>query len=124
MEATIALAATRVARSPALLGFGGNSAMELLSAITVLWRFRSKSEVAQAERIATPVAGALLFVVAASVVAASALALAGYRKPQPSLVGIIILIAAALGNAVNSNGKSVVVRVLSPACYGPWRLGR
>ena len=96
-EAMIALAAAWAARSPALLGFGGDSAIELLSAIIVLWRFRSKSDPAHAERIAAWTAGALLFAVAALVVAASALALAGYREPQPSLVGIILLIVAALG---------------------------
>ncbi len=96
-EATIALAAAWAARSPALLGFGGDSTIELLSAIIVLWRFRSKSDAAQAERIAARIAGALLFVVAASVVFASALALVGYHEPQPSLVGIILLMMAALG---------------------------
>jgi uncharacterized membrane protein len=41
-EAMIALASAWTARSPALLGFGGDSAIELLSAIVVLWRFRSR----------------------------------------------------------------------------------
>jgi divalent metal cation (Fe/Co/Zn/Cd) transporter len=96
-EAIIALAAAWEARSPVLLGFGGDSAIELLSAIIVLWRFRSKSDAAHAERIAARIAGSLLFLVAALVVAASGLALAGYREPQPTLVGIILLIVAALG---------------------------
>jgi divalent metal cation (Fe/Co/Zn/Cd) transporter len=96
-EAAIALGAAWVARSPALLGFGGDSAIELLSAIVVLWRFRSKSDVVQAEKIAARIAGALLFVVAASVVTASAFALVGYREPQPSLIGILLLMVAAVG---------------------------
>lgn len=89
-EATIAIAAAWAARSPALLAFGGDSAIELLSAVIVLKRFRSKSNTAQAERIAARIAGALLFVLAASVVFASALALVGYREPQPSLVGVVL----------------------------------
>lgn len=105
VEATIALAAAWVARSPTLLGFGGDSAIELLSAIIVLWRFRSKSDAAQAETIAARIAGALLFVVAASVVTASGLALVGYREPQPSLIGIILLIVAALGMPWLANQK-------------------
>src|SRR5271157_3211225 len=67
-EAIIALAAAWAARSPALLGFGGDSAIELFSAIVVLWRFRSKSDSARAEKIAARIAGALLFVLAAYVV--------------------------------------------------------
>ena len=96
-EAIVALAAAWAARSPALLGFGGDSAIELLSAIIVLRRFRSKSDTAHIERIAARIAGALLFVIAGLVVAASALALVGYREPQPSLAGIVLLIVAALG---------------------------
>jgi len=69
-EATIALAAAWAARSPALLGFGGDSAIELFSAIVVLWRFRSKSNSARAEKIAARIAGPLLFVLAADVLLA------------------------------------------------------
>src|SRR5258706_7832931 len=38
VEAAVSLAAAWMARSPALLAFGGDSAIELLSAIVVLWR--------------------------------------------------------------------------------------
>ncbi len=96
-EAIIALAAAWAARSPALLGFGGDSAIELFSATVVLWRFRSKSDSARAEKIAARIAGALLFVLAAYVVLASGWALLGYHEAQSSLVGIILLILAALG---------------------------
>ena len=37
-----------MARSPALLGFGGDSAVELLSASVVFWRFNSRSDAIQA----------------------------------------------------------------------------
>jgi|SRR5579859_5799902 len=96
-EAIIALAAAWAARSPALLGFGGDSAIELFSAIVVLWRFRSKTDSARAEKLAARIAGALLFLLAAYVVLASGLALLGHREAQSSLVGIILLIVAALG---------------------------
>ena len=97
VEALIALAAAWTARSPALLGFGGDSAIELFSAIVVLWRFRSRSNSAEAERRAARIAGALLFLVAAFVVVSSGLSLLGYRAPQPSLAGIALLIVAAIG---------------------------
>ena len=43
VEAVLSLGAAWVARSPALLGFGGDSAVELLSAAVVLWHFYSPS---------------------------------------------------------------------------------
>jgi hypothetical protein len=57
VEAIVALGAAWTARSPALLGFGGDSAIELFSAIIVLWRFRSKSDSEDAEKLAARVAG-------------------------------------------------------------------
>jgi divalent metal cation (Fe/Co/Zn/Cd) transporter len=97
VEAIVGLGAAWTARSPALLGFGGDSAIELFSAIMVLWRFRSKSDSADAEKLAARVAGGLLYVVAAFIIVSSGLSLLGYREPQPSLAGIILLIVAAIG---------------------------
>jgi len=97
VEVIVALGAAGVARSPALLGFGGDSVVELLSAIVVFWRFRIRSDSMQSERLAARVAGGLLFVVAAIVLISSGLSLLGYREPRPSPVGIILLIVAAIG---------------------------
>jgi divalent metal cation (Fe/Co/Zn/Cd) transporter len=95
VEAAVSLSAAWIARSPALLAFGGDSAIELLSAAVVLWRFRAQSVQEHPERRAARIAGALLFVLAAYVVTASALTLLGYSEPQPTYLGIAILIAAA-----------------------------
>lgn len=73
MEACVSLSAAWIARSPALLAFGGDSAIELLSAVVVLWRYREQSRPKQVERQAARIAGALLFAIAA-VVATHALA--------------------------------------------------
>ncbi len=89
VEATIVLPAAWSARSPALVGFGGDSAIELISATVVLWGFRSKSDCAR-------IAGSLLFVLTACVIIAAGLTLAGFREPRPSLVGIILLSVAAI----------------------------
>jgi divalent metal cation (Fe/Co/Zn/Cd) transporter len=97
VEAVVGLGAAWAARSSALLGFGGDSAIELFSAIIVLWRFRSKSDSADAEKLAARVAGGLLFVVAAFVIISSGLSLLGYREPQSSFAGITLLIVAAIG---------------------------
>jgi hypothetical protein len=61
VEAAVSLFAAWRARSPALLAFGGDSAIELFSAVVVLWRFRTTAEHGDAERQAARVAGALLF---------------------------------------------------------------
>ena len=97
VEAIVASTAAWTARSPALLGFSGDSAIELFSAIIVLWRFRAKSDLAVAEQLAARVAGVLLFVVAGFVIVSSGLSLLGYREAQPSIIGIIVLIVAAIG---------------------------
>jgi hypothetical protein len=42
-EAVLSPFAAWRARSPALLAFGGDSAIELMSAVVVLWRFRANA---------------------------------------------------------------------------------
>jgi len=98
VEAAASLSAAWMARSPALLAFGGDSTIELLSAVVVLRRFRGKHGLREhAERRASRIAGALLFILAVYVVATSALTLLGYSEPKPSYLGIVILSAAAVG---------------------------
>ena len=50
VEAAVSLSAAWIARSPALLAFGGDSSIELLSAAVVLWRFRAHAVQENAER--------------------------------------------------------------------------
>jgi len=50
VEAAVSLFAAWRARSPALLAFGGDSAIELFSAAVVLRRFRASAEHEHAER--------------------------------------------------------------------------
>ena len=95
VEAAVSLLAAWIARSPALLAFGGDSAIELLSAVVVLWRFRVHTVQEHAEKRAAWIAAALLFVLAAYVVVASALTLLGRSESKPTYLGIAILIAAA-----------------------------
>jgi divalent metal cation (Fe/Co/Zn/Cd) transporter len=96
VEAAVSLGAAWFARSPALLGFGGDSAVELLSAAVVLRRFYVPSHEAHAEEQAAKIAGGLLFVLAALVVFASVLSLLGHVEPRPSSFGIALLILAAV----------------------------
>lgn len=94
VEAVVSLGAAWFARSPALLGFGGDSAVELLSAVVVLRLFYSPSGGDHAERQAARIAGGLLFVLAAFVALASVLTLLGHVQARPSPIGIALLILA------------------------------
>jgi divalent metal cation (Fe/Co/Zn/Cd) transporter len=95
-EAGVALAAAWKARSPALLGFGGDSLIELLSAAVVFWRFRDARVDERTEQRAAQIAGILLFALAAFVVIASSAALLGYSDVRTSPIGILVLLLAAM----------------------------
>jgi divalent metal cation (Fe/Co/Zn/Cd) transporter len=94
VEAAVSLFAAWRATSPALLAFGGDSAIELLSAVVVLWRFRASDAHEDLEKWAARVAGALLFVLAVFVAVTSVTSLLGYSEPKPTFLGIVILVAA------------------------------
>ncbi len=91
-EAVVSLGTAWASHSPALLAFGGDSLIELISAAVVFWRFRFTLSEALAARIA----GGLLFALASFVVLTSILNFIGYRDAQRSLVGIGVLLAAAV----------------------------
>jgi divalent metal cation (Fe/Co/Zn/Cd) transporter len=85
-----------MARSPALLAFGGDSVIELLSAVVVLWRFRAHSGHEHAERRAARIADFIALRTRRLRVVVLALTLLGYSEPKATYLGIAILIAAAL----------------------------
>lgn len=95
VEASVAIFAAMRAHSVALLGFGADSGIELLSASVVLLRFRGISHVS--EKHAARIAGLLLFALAAFILGSSILAFTnpGFR-PQASYLGIGLLVAAAI----------------------------
>jgi len=95
VEAAVSLVAAWVAHSPALVAFGGDSAIELLSAAVVLWAFTRSVDIPYKETRAARVTGILLFVLAGYVTVVSAMAFLGYSEPEPSYPGVAILIAAA-----------------------------
>ena len=96
VEAVVSLGAAWMARSSALLGFGGDSVVELLSATIVLWRFSRPSNDGCGEERAAKIAGGLLFVLTAFVFLASALTLLGHIEARPSPIGIALVILAAV----------------------------
>ncbi len=95
VEVCISLFAGIHARSIALLGFGGDSVIELASALIVYARFQENSRID--EKTAARATGWLLFALAAFIAAASIVTLVRSElRPQPSYAGIVLLIAAAI----------------------------
>jgi divalent metal cation (Fe/Co/Zn/Cd) transporter len=93
IEAAVSIFGALRAHSVALLAFGGDSAIELFSAVVVLVRF---SGGALSERRAAGVAALLLFVLAVFVIAASVGSLlVPTLRPERSYLGIVLLVAAA-----------------------------
>jgi cation efflux family protein len=87
-----ALAAAR-AHSIAMSAFGGDSAIELASALVVLFRFSSDG---LTERRAARITAFLLFALAAFIICASVLSLTKVLSPpEPTYLGIGLLVAAA-----------------------------
>ena len=94
VEVAVALLAAIRAHSVALAGFGADSGIELLSAATVLWSFRSDRR--RAEITATKITAWLLVALAIYIAIASVAAFIFQRKPEASYLGMILLLAAAL----------------------------
>ncbi len=111
IEAVVSLGTALRSHSPALFAFGGDSLIELLSAAVVFWRFRFTLGEARAVRIA----GGLLFALAGFVVLTSVLNFFGYREAQRSLLGIGILLAAAIAMPWLASQKRKLAVVTSSA---------
>ena len=111
VEATVSLGTAWHAHSPVLFGFGGDSLIELLSAAVVFWRFRFHVDEARAARIA----GALLFALAGLVVLTSVLNFLGYHEVQRTLMGIGILLAAAVAMPLLASRKRKLAVLTSSA---------
>jgi divalent metal cation (Fe/Co/Zn/Cd) transporter len=92
VECGASLYAAATAHSPALLAFGSDSFVELLSAAVVLLQFSSPKSIS--ERTAGRINGALLFVLALTVACTGLLSLALHLQPKPSLLGMLITAAA------------------------------
>ncbi len=94
-EAAVAVVAAIRAQSVALLAFGADSGIELLSATIVFLRFRNIAHLN--EKRASRITGVLLFALAAFVLASSILAFSNPRfRPEPSYLGIGLFVAAGV----------------------------
>lgn len=115
VEVVVSLFSAWRARSPALVAFGGDSVIELASAVVVLRSFQSGSACDTGEGRAARIAGALLFVLAACVTLASAVSLLGYAEPKSSVTGIVILLSAAVVMPLLAREKRKLSTVMGSA---------
>ncbi|MBD8585444.1 cation transporter [Frigoribacterium sp. CFBP 8766] len=89
IEAIVAIAAGTVASSTALIGFGLDSIVEVLSAAAIAWQFAAPDP-EKRERVALRVVAVSFFGLAAYVSVDAVLALTGIREPDHSPLGIVL----------------------------------
>jgi len=89
IEAVIAISAGTVASSAALIGFGLDSIVEVLSAAAVAWQFAAPDP-EKREKTALRVIAWSFFALAAYVTVDAGLSLFGLREPEHSPVGIVL----------------------------------
>lgn len=89
IEAIVALFAGAAAASAALIGFGLDSIVEVLSAAAVAWQFTAPDP-EKREKVALRVIAVSFFALAAYVSVDAVLSLLGLRDPEHSPIGIAI----------------------------------
>jgi len=89
IEAVIAITAGSVASSAALIGFGLDSTIEVLSAAAVAWQF-TRRDPERWEKPTLRVIAVAFFLLAIYVTASSVLALVTGERPEHSTIGIIL----------------------------------
>ncbi len=108
VECGVSLAGAVAAHSPALLAFGADSFVELLSAVIVLLQFLPSFPLSK--RRAAQSTGVLLFVLAAVVGLSATLALVRRVHPETSFAGIGITAAALIGMPILARMKRAAAR--------------
>src|SRR5208282_4450659 len=117
VEAAIALASGLMAGSVSLIAFGVDSLIELASAGVLIWRLTVELRHGQAfaesaERTASRIAGGLLFVLAAYVVAAAAAKLRAHTGEAFSWPGLLVTMLAMPVMYVLARQKIAVAKAL------------
>jgi divalent metal cation (Fe/Co/Zn/Cd) transporter len=96
VEGVVAIGAGIIAGSVALVGFGVDSSIEVISALGLLWRLRKAgpeatvAEESAAERRALYVVAATFFLLVAYITYEAITALIGREAPETSTVGLVL----------------------------------
>lgn len=131
IEAVVAIGAGILAASVALVGFGVDSGVEVISAVGLLWRLRAAgphAEVAEesaAERRALFVVAATFFLLAAYIVYDAVGSLIEREEPLTSPVGIVLSVLSlaimpALAYAKQRTGQEMGSRALVADSKETW----
>jgi divalent metal cation (Fe/Co/Zn/Cd) transporter len=108
VECGVSLAGAVAVHSPALLAFGSDSFVELLSAVIVLLQFLPSFPLNK--RRAALATGVLLFLIAAVVAVSAVLALVRQVHPETSFAGITITAAALIEMPILARKKRAAAR--------------
>jgi divalent metal cation (Fe/Co/Zn/Cd) transporter len=102
IEAVVAIGAGIIASSVALVGFGVDSGVEVISAVGLLWRLRTAGptatvqEESAAERRALYVVAATFFLLGAYITVEARSALLQGERPETSTVGLVLSVLSLL----------------------------
>jgi cation diffusion facilitator family transporter len=131
VEASVAIAAGLIAGSVALIGFGADSGVEVLSAVFVLWRLHAArpgdAEAAhlRAERIALFGVAGTFFLLAAYIGVEAVRGLVAGEKPDASTVGLVLsaislVVMPLLGYWKHRTGREMGSRALQADAIETW----
>jgi cation diffusion facilitator family transporter len=131
IEGVVAIAAGLLAGSVALIGFGVDSSIEVISAIGLLWRLRKAgpdatvAEESGAERRALYVVAATFFLLAAYITYEAVNSLLGQEEPDRSTVGLVLsvlslVIMPALAYMKQRTGREMGSRALVADAAETW----
>jgi cation diffusion facilitator family transporter len=131
IEAVVAIGAGIIAGSVALVGFGVDSGIEVISAVALLWRLykagpnASAEEHGDAERKALYLVAATFFILAAYITYEAIGAFASGEGPESSTVGLVlsvisILVMPALAYGKQRTGREMGSRALQADAVETW----
>jgi len=119
VEFSIAVGAGVAASSIALVGFGLDSLIEMVSGFVIVWLMGARGRAsATGERTAQRVIGVSYFVLAAYIVVVTSVGLVQGTRPAVSLVGIALAAVAAVTMPILARAKQRVGRALGSAATG------
>jgi cation diffusion facilitator family transporter len=131
IEAAVAITTGVVAASVALVGFGLDSAIEVVAASALLWRFSqagadaTEEEHGAAERRALYIISATFFVLAAYIAFEAVSALISDEEPDTSTVGVVLALVSlvvmpTLAYAKQKTGQALGSRALEADAVETW----
>jgi divalent metal cation (Fe/Co/Zn/Cd) transporter len=114
-EAVVSITAGLVSGSVALVGFGVDSGIEVTSSIAAQWRLRADLDAERRERVERlthRIIGVSFLALTAYVAFESVTTLWEREAPDPSMVGLVILVLSVLIMPVLARAKKQVARAL------------